>query len=237
MDDFVVFAHRGAGGTEPENTLRSFRRALDIGADWMELDVHSVEGVPVVFHDDRLERRTGGSGPISERPLGYVRSLDAGSGERIPLLSEVLDLLAGRAGLNVELKGARTAEPVADLLRGVLSAGVWTEPRLLVSSFDHDELARFRGLLPGVPIGALFREAPPSFESVKSRLGAFSVHLSRHAASAAAVDRAHALGLKVFIYTVNDPSDMARLRSLGVDGAFTDFPERFLALPGPSRSF
>lgn len=227
MNAFTVFAHRGASGTEPENTLRSFRKALETGAEWVELDVHAVEGVPVVFHDDRLERRTGGSGLISRQSLETIRSLDAGLGERIPLLDEVLSLLAGRAGVNIELKGGRTAEPVAALLADRLSGGVWAPDRLLVSSFDTDELSRFGRLMPRIRLGVLLREAPTDPRSVVSGLSLFSLHLSRDAVTPETVDRAHGLGLKVFVYTVNDTADMDRLRSMGIDGAFTDFPERF----------
>jgi glycerophosphoryl diester phosphodiesterase len=234
MNEFVIFAHRGASGTEPENTLRSFRKALEIGAEWMELDVHAVEGVPVVFHDHRLDHRTNGSGPISERTLEYVRSLKTGLGERIPLLKEVLSLLAGKAGLNIELKGGRTAEPVAGILKEFLDGTGWTHRRILVSSFDHAELARFGLLIPNIPIGALFREAPPSFDEAKSVLGAFSVHLHRDSVSRQTVEKAHRLGLRVFVYTVNEPADMDRLKSIGADGAFTDFPERFIPVRGPA---
>jgi glycerophosphoryl diester phosphodiesterase len=231
MTAFTIFAHRGACGTEPENTLRSFRRALELGAEWVELDVQSVEGTPVVFHDHRLERRTDGSGPIEGQPLKTIRALDAGLGERIPLLDEVLSMLAGRAGVNIELKGAGTAEPVAALLDDRLSAGIWTPERLLVSSFDLSELSRFGRLMPDVPLGALFRSAPPAPGSVLPGQRLFSLHLRRDAVTPESVDRAHGFGLRVFVFTVNDPGEMDRLKSMGIDGAFTDFPERFL----PSR--
>ncbi|MBN2202135.1 glycerophosphodiester phosphodiesterase [bacterium] len=231
MNAFTVFAHRGAAGTEPENTLRSFRKALACGAEWVELDVHSVEGVPVVFHDNRLNRRTKGSGVISRRPLEYVLSLDAGLGERIPLLDEVLSLLSGKAGVNIELKGRRTAEPVAALLADRLSGGAWTPEHLLVSSFDPAELSRFSRLMPQIRLGALFRKAPADMGAVPPGQGLFSLHLHKRAVSAEIVDRAHGRGLRVFVYTVNDPADAARLKNMGVDGVFTDFPERFL----PSR--
>ncbi len=226
-DRFTVFAHRGAAGTEPENTLRSFRKALETGAEWVELDVHSVEGVPVVFHDNRLNRRTNGSGLISRRSLEHVRSLDAGLGERIPLLDEVLSLLAGKAGVNIELKGRRTAEPVAALLADRLSEGVCTPDRLIVSSFEAAELSRFGRIMPQLRLGALFRKAPADPGAVLPGQGLFSLHLHKRAISAEIVNRAHGRGLQVFVYTVNDPTDAARLKTMGVDGVFTDFPERF----------
>ena len=113
----LIVGHRGAAGHEPENTLRSVEAALRLGANAIEIDVHQVEGRLVVIHDDRLERTTNGEGRLAAHSLAALRALDAGQGERIPTLDEVIELVAGRAELVIELKGADTAEPVARLLR------------------------------------------------------------------------------------------------------------------------
>ena len=105
--------HRGARGHAPENTLASVRKAIELGADWIEVDVYGVDGELVVFHDDRLERTTNGEGLLMGQSFDYLRSLDAGDGELIPTLAEVFDVAADRVGINVELKGPGTAEPVA----------------------------------------------------------------------------------------------------------------------------
>ena len=228
MTEFILFAHRGASGHEPENTLRAFRRALESGAEWIELDVHAVEGEPVVFHDFHLDHRTNGTGPIGECTLEYIRSLDAGKGERIPLLREVMAFLGGKAGVNVELKGPGTADPTARVLAESLSTPFWNPSRMLVSSFYLNALARFHALLPDVPIGALFAEPPPPLEPLKAGLNCTSVHIEKDSVSRETVEEAHSLGLRVFVYTVNEPDDAGRLRALGVDGIFSDFPERFL---------
>src|SRR6476646_6451219 len=94
-DAFLIIGHRGAAGLEPENTLRSFTRALRIGVDAIELDVYCVDGKLVVIHDDTLERTTNGRGDVMAMSYDALRRLDAGSGERIPTLDEVLDLVAG----------------------------------------------------------------------------------------------------------------------------------------------
>ena len=228
MKDFRIFAHRGASGTEPENTLRSFRRALELGAKWMELDVHLVDDALIVFHDDHLDRRTDGTGLVSDRSLAYIRSLDAGEGEKIPLLGEVMDLLAGRAGVNIELKGNRTAHPAAELLSGRIRGGGWKPDRILVSSFDHPELSVFKSQSPDIPIGALFKGRPSELAGIKNTLGCYSVHLGRNHVTEEIVNTAHGLGMKVFVYTVNRTRDAERLKAMGVDGMFTDYPERFL---------
>jgi glycerophosphoryl diester phosphodiesterase len=225
MTDFTIIAHRGASGTEPENTLRSFRRALEMGAQWMELDVHAVEDALIVFHDDHLDRRTNGTGIVADRSLAYIRSLDAGEGEKIPLLGEVMDLISGRACINIELKGDRTALPVAGLLSERIRDGGWKPERILVSSFNHTELAEFKARCPDIPIGALFMDTPSELASIKSRLGCYSVHLARNHVTRETVEEAHRHGMKVFVYTVNKPKDVERMKILGADGVFTDYPD------------
>lgn len=105
----ICFGHRGACGHEPENTLRSVRRALELGADGIEVDVHLADGRLVVIHDDTLNRTTNGTGPVAEKSFACLRSLNAGQGERIPTLEEVFDTVNRRAIVNIELKGLGTA--------------------------------------------------------------------------------------------------------------------------------
>jgi len=229
MTDFTIIAHRGASGYEPENTLRSFRRALEMGAGWVELDVHTAAGGElIVFHDDRLDRRTDGTGLVADRSLAYIRSLDAGEGEKIPLLGEVMDLISGRAGINIELKGERTALPVAALLSERIRDGGWNPEWILVSSFNHSELTEFKARRPEIPLGALFGNAPACLDSVKYQMGCYSVHVARNSVTNVTVEEAHRLGMKVFVYTVNRRRDMERMKDLEVDGVFTDYPDRFI---------
>lgn len=139
--------------------------------------MHCVGGEVLVIHDDTLDRTTNGSGPLATHDLTYLRSLDAGKGEQIPLLNEVLDLLAGRAGLNIELKGAGTAEPVAAVLGNYLQRGVWQPEQLLVSSFDKAELQRFEDQAPDIPIGLLVAIPQANSVQVAVDMGAASLNL------------------------------------------------------------
>lgn len=224
MKDFICIAHRGASGHAPENTLKAVRMALDLGAAWIEVDVHLAEGELVVIHDPSLERTTTGTGAVSASSLSYLRSLDAGSGERIPLLVEVLDLVAGRAGINIELKGEHTAGPVATLLGGRVAHGTLRPDRVLVSSFDADALKEVKLLQPAIPIGVLLeRHHKENAETVEA-MGAFSVHVHHETIDERFVADAHGRGLKVFSYTVNSLEAIRRMRHLGVDGIFTDYP-------------
>ena len=155
MSEFIYFGHRGARGHEPENTLLSFKKALDSGLKWIELDVYAVGNELVVIHDSRLERTTDGAGRVQSSSLEYLRSLDAGKGEKIPYLREVLDLLAAKAGINIELKGVDTAKPVTLLIEKYISEFGWQPEQFMVSSFNHYELKKFKKLSPHIRIGAL----------------------------------------------------------------------------------
>lgn len=224
-EPFTCFAHRGASGYEPENTLRSFRSALELGAKWLELDVRVVEGVAVVFHDRTLSRRTGQSGVVERQSLSLIRSLDAGKGEHIPLLSEVIELARGRASLQVELKGAGTVPAVVKLLSDAISHG--SSPlSFLVSSFEYVEVEQFKAALPEVPVGLLLHGYPRDPVRLAQAISAVSVHLNLDAVTPKRVAELHHARLKVFAYTVNDPGDLAAVKAAGVDGVFTDFPDR-----------
>ncbi|MBE9559142.1 MAG: glycerophosphodiester phosphodiesterase [Proteobacteria bacterium] len=214
-------------GHAPENTLRSIRKALELGAPCMEVDVYYVDGRLVVFHDDRLERTTDGSGYLCDKTFGYLRSLDAGEGEKIPLLEEVCEVIGSQACLNIELKGPDTAKPVAALLSKLFADGMAKE-RFLVSSFYHLELVEMRRLVPEIKLGALIRGMPVDGSKFAEDLAAFSVHPSIDCVDKRFVDDAHERGLRVYVYAVDHPEDLAKMQTLGVDGVFTGYPERVI---------
>jgi glycerophosphoryl diester phosphodiesterase len=217
-----LIGHRGAAGHEPENTLRSVEAALRLGVDAVEVDVHEVDGRLVVIHAERLERTTNGTGRLADHSFAELRALVAGRGERIPTLDEVLDLVGSRAEVVVELKGAGTAAPVAALLR---ARGPAAAAGVVVSSFDHVEIARLRALMPEVRRGALVAGVPLHYAAFARELDAHSVHMSAEFLRAPFVDDAHRRGMLVWVYTVNHPDDAARVRALGVDGVFSDVPD------------
>jgi glycerophosphoryl diester phosphodiesterase len=222
---FLCIGHRGARGHEPENTILSVEKAIRLGASWVEVDVQFVDGHLMVFHDDRLERTTDGTGLIREKTWDYLRSLDAGKGQRIPTLKEIFTTLKGRAGLNIELKGSHTSEPVTRSIQEQLLQG-WRYEDILVSSFDHHRLLNVKRLDPQVQTGALITAISADTAAFAQTLGCYSIHPSIEIVHKGFVDDAHHRGLKVFVYTVNEIEDMARMQFMGVDGVFTDYPER-----------
>jgi glycerophosphoryl diester phosphodiesterase len=226
----LCIAHRGASGLEPENTLRSFARAIELGATWLELDVQRIGDDLVVLHDDTVDRTTNGTGHLRDFTLARLRTLDAGAGERIPLLQEVLDLVAGRARIHVELKGEGTAAPTAALLARALVSGSWEAGSFVLSSFDWGRLEEARALVPELPIATLVsgHVAPEAIEAA-TRMGAEAVHAGKWAARVGMVRDAHARGLAVRVFTVNERWEYELMRRIGVDAVFTDHPERVLA--------
>lgn len=221
----LIFGHRGAMGHAPENTLEAMRVALEMGVDWVELDVHVVEGELVVIHDSQVDRTTNGKGDLADFSLAELRELDAGNGEKIPLLSEIFDFIDRRVGINVELKGAHTAEPAVSFLEKQIEKG-WPVDKILLSSFDHQLLLEAKNLNPVFRRAALYFGQKPDYEFLLDELQAYAVHPFVFFVDQELIEKAHANGLKVFVYTVNEPDDISRMRDLKVDGIFTNFPDR-----------
>jgi len=222
----IIIGHRGAAGHLPENTLPSFQKALDFGVPMIELDVYSVEGKLMVIHDDRVDRTTDGEGYVSDLSVDELRKLDAGDSAKIPFLEEVLDLIDRKCAVNVELKGENTAEPVAQMIAEYVGEKNWKHDDFLVSSFNHPELALFQKHNADVPVGALIEAIPIDYARFAADLGAKFLNCSVDFVNQKFVDDAHARGLEVLVYTVNHPDDFARMKALGVDGVFSNYPDR-----------
>jgi glycerophosphoryl diester phosphodiesterase len=228
----LVIAHRGASGYRPENTLPAYELAIEQGADMIEIDLHRTrDAATVVTHDESLEH-LGGRGEIAEASLAEIHSLDAGGGERVPTLDEVLDHFGSRIPFNLELKsggrgayaGLETAALESVRLRGLLG-------QTLFSSFYDPVLQRLRELEPKARIGLLLSARAPARPIDRARaVRAESLNPWLGLASRQLVDRAHAAGLRVYPYTVNEERDMRRLLARGVDGMFTNYPDRLRSL-------
>ncbi len=229
MHKIPVIAHRGASGYKPENTLAAFQAAIDLQADAIELDVQICKsGEIVVFHDKRLKRITGVKGKIKKRKLAGLRKLDAGEGEHIPTLKEVLDLCDARINLNIELKSKRTAMSTAMVIRNGIRTGHWKNEHFFVSSFHKRELRRFHEICPEIPIGLLYNKRP---KKLKKRIKLFdpvSVHLNVRFIKKKWIDMVHENELKVYVWSVDDPEVAAVLISYGVDGFFSNYPDRLI---------
>lgn len=230
----LVDAHRGASVSHPENTLASFRAALAAGADSVELDVHlCADGVPVVIHDEDVERTTDGVGDVRGMSLADLRALDAGSwkaprfaGERIPTLEEALDVLGEAPRINVELK-----DPVPGLLEGVAAAVERRRlhHRVMLSSFHLELLAAGKRRLPAVWTHLFLEEPLP--EGFWEGDGRFvnSLGLPFEHVTEAIVAILRERGRATWAWTVDDPEAAVRLAAAGVAAVTTNDPVTILA--------
>jgi glycerophosphoryl diester phosphodiesterase len=221
----LCIGHRGAMGHEPENTLLSIRKAIALGVDAIEIDVHNVENKLVVIHDRDLSRTTNGTGYLEDSSFVYVRSLDAGKGEQVPTLEEVFETVNRQVIINVELKGSNTAKLVIGLIQKYLKAG-WSYTDFVVSSFNHDELNQVKVICPKIITGMLIYGLPWQYLASAQELGAALVIPNLDYVTSKMVESVHQQGLQVWVYTVNQPDDLKLMRALGVDGVFSNYPER-----------
>lgn len=215
---FLTVGHRGVMGVEPENTLRSFRRAEREGVDQVELDLHlSKDGALVVMHDASVDRTTDGTGPIRDLTLAEIRRLDAGQGESVPVFEEVLDRVT--CPIQAEIKDTAAARVLASVLRERDETG-----RVSVLSFHDDALAEIHTLLPEVATVLVASDLGPDIVPRAQAVGARLVSLDLSQLTLDVVSRCHAAGIAVMAWSVNTPQDWALTRALGLDGAATDLP-------------
>jgi len=221
-----IIAHRGASAYAPENTMAAFQLALEMAADGIELDAMlAKDGEVVVIHDDHLDRTTNGTGLVRDITLAELQSLDAGEGEKIPSLNEVLTHFAGQFLINIELKNYSSIFDslplkVADLVKAHDCA-----QSVLISSFNPFNLSRFHRRLPDVPIGLLTDKNKA--KHWLWRLFHFdALHPYYSDVDALLVSAVHARGRQVNVWTVDDPAEICRLADLGVDSIITNDPQR-----------
>ncbi len=237
----AVIGHRGAAGLAPENTLAGFREAARRGAKWVEFDVHlSADGVPVLMHDDTLDRTTNDTGPIDGRNLSDLRILDAGcwfhdrfTGEGVPSLEETMALLAVLGlGANVEIKPspgreAATGHAVARMLREAWPAAL---PPPLVSSFAEPALAAARDVAPHIARGLLIRSVAGLWAKSMHELGCATLHCNHRKLNRDRVAEVRRAGYPLLTYTVNDRRRAETLLDWGATSVITDRPDRMHGL-------
>ncbi len=242
----LAVAHRGASGRCPENTLVSFKKALEMNAPILELDVHiSRNGDLVVMHDPTVDRTTNGTGAIRDLSSDSIRTLDAGAwfskdftGEKVPLLSEVFDLAKGRAKVLVELKWDVHGNAYPGLVDKVLDLIVQrgAEQQVILQSFHPDYLAQLDRDARGVEFHQLVFGVSgilPIHYDCSFRWGWFkpveharSINIHYLFADRGLIEEQHRAGRTVYAFTLNSTEDIARARNLGVDGVITNYTDR-----------
>ena len=227
MKQFLKIGHRGAKGLVAENTLESIQKALDIGVDMIEIDVHKcTSGELWVIHDFTLDRTTDGSGEIAKRTAEVISKLRIEGRYKIPLLTEVLDLIEGKCMINIELKGLNTAEPLSKVVKQRVASGKWKYSDFIISSFQKNELFETRKLDEKVPIAVLSKASVPEAIELGKRLKASAIHPSLGIITRDNTKLSQDAGFKVNVWTVNEREDIRRMIDFGVDGIISDYPNR-----------
>lgn len=227
-------AHRGASGYAPENTIEAFRVAQSMGADGFEFDVQlTKDGVPVLIHDEQLDRTTNGHGFVLAHTLAELRALDAGSwfhptfqGARIPTLEEVLAEFGQQMYLNIELKNSIFDMPGLEERTVELIRQYRVEERVIVSSFHHGSMQYMRQLAPDIATGLLYDCVLVEAVQYAVRVGAQALHPFFGTVKPQLVADAHAAGLAVNVWTVNLEEHMQLAARCGVDAIITNYPDR-----------
>lgn len=231
-----IIGHRGVRQYAPENTLAGLHAAADMGVEWVEVDVKLTrDGVPILFHDEELDRTTSGTGRVADTDWADIRELDAGSwfaesftGEPVPSLEDAIDVLITRGlGVNLEIKPCpgrekETAEALLDI-----ASTYWPDdrPPPLLSSFQHVSIETALDMIPDWPRGYLFREKPENWKDMAEYLQVSSLHFEAAKALREDVLEYLETGRVLAAYTVNVLEQARELVSWGVDALFTDMPD------------
>ena len=232
-----VIGHRGAAGYAPENTLASVRYAANLGVKWVEMDVKiTADEVPVLFHDDRLERTTDGQGYLARKSLAELAILDAGAwfgqsfiGQRIPTLAEMVGELERLGlGLNLELKPSPGQDEQTGRIAGEFFQTLWPAklPAPVISSFKPLALAAFAEMAPFMSRALLVHKVSDNWPEKAHSLGVSAFHCDARYLKRHHVTTMRESGLTVRCFTVNEGKKASRLFSWGVASVFSDFPDR-----------
>ncbi len=227
QDDVLVVAHRGAAGAAPENTLASVRRALDDGADWVEIDVQETrDGQVIVIHDSDFMKLAGNPLKVWNGDLAEISRIDIGSwfdprfsAERAPTLQQVLETIRGRSKLVIELKYYGHDQQLEQRVVDIVEAAGMAD-NVVVMSLKLDGIKKLQALRPQWTTGLLAAKAVGDL----TRLDVDFLAVNQNMASAGFIRRAHKAGKRVFVWTVNDGLSLSRWASMGVDGVITDEP-------------
>lgn len=226
----LKIAHRGASGYAPENSAAAFAKAMELGADMIEFDVHLCKsGELVVIHDKTVNRTTHGQGYVEDFDLADLKKLTLRRNKKvlysILTLQETLELIDRQAKVDIELKGPNTAAPTAQLIHDFVQTQGWQYSDFYVSSFDHYQLQTFKELCPEVPIMPIIEGVQIGYaQSVMSLKPEYIVMCHEYLTDAFMQD-IKSRGMKVFVYTLNYERDIERVKQFGVDGIISDYPD------------
>ena len=222
----IIFAHRGASAYCLENSISSFKKALELNVEYIELDIQVCKsGELIVIHDSTTKRVSNKALKISETNHEDLNKIRLKDNSKIPTLEKVLDLIEGKCKLNIELKSENSAKPLVKLLSKYIGQGKFDYSDFIVSSFLMKELSKFSKLFPKVKIGLLFEAYPANLIKFFGFKNIYSVHVNYKFINRFWVVFYHIFGLKVFVFTANNKSEILKLDKIKVDGVYSNYPD------------
>ncbi len=224
----LKIAHRGASAYKPEDTIIAFQKALEMKADALGIDVHVCKsGEVVVIHDRTLRRITNGKGHVRDKTLTELKQLIVEGSAHIATLEETINFVDRKMKLDIELKERGCAEPTYRIVKNAIEKHGWLYDNFFISSFIRSELKTMKLLDNKIQLSVLFNWLLQFgvFRFAK-KIGAYSINPSLLVTNKKLVDYAHKEGMKVFVWTVNKEKDITQMKRIGVDGIFSDFPDR-----------
>ncbi len=233
--EILITGHRGASGVAPENTMSSYLLAIDMQADYGELDVQETsDDVLILFHDKTYARTAGDTSNVWEMPYDSIKGFDVGSwkseeyrGERIPLFTDIIDSVNGRMKLNVEIKMNGHQDGLTEHVLAVLQEKNFAD-QCIITSFNLDAVDKVRALDPSFTVGYIFSKMPTDRDVFAADVDVLSV--KNVLVTEEFMDQAHAAGKQVHVWgKVDEPEEMVRLRDLKIDSAITNHPDRWRA--------
>lgn len=217
MKPILTIGHRGAKGHAPENTLASFKKAIEMRVEMIELDVHlSKDLVPMVIHDDTVNRTTAATGNVTDFTANELQQLG------IPTLEDVLNLVQNSCSINIEIKVYVATNPVLKILK----SSSFDSDKIIISSFDWHVLQEVRFQNDTIKLGVLTETDLTLAIGFATFIKATAIHPYYHLLTAENVEKIQSKGFLVYTWTVNEPEDITFVKQLGVDGIITDYPDR-----------
>ncbi len=223
----LKIGHRGAKGYEPENTIIAFQKAIDLGCDGIELDVHlSSDGEIIVIHDETIDRTTNGKGIVNQMKLSELKTFRINKKHEIPTLKEVFELINYNFLINIELKSYETAGKVVEFIENQVFNNNRTLESIIVSSFDWNALQQVRFLNDEIQIGVLTATDLDLAFSFAKFIKAKTINPYFHLLNEENVDKTQKKGFEIHTWTVNGTEDIEKMKALKVNGIISDFPDR-----------
>ena len=225
----LSIGHRGAKGYIAENTLESINMAIELNVDGVEIDVFKcLSGELVLFHDKNLKKLTGKSGKIENLTINDLQKYLVLGKYKIPTLKDVLEKIKNPLLVNIELKGSGAAESTSKIIEDFSKRTLWKKENFIVSSFNWDELKKFRSINTDIAIGILLDKLGNINEAIQfgKNINAQSIHPNYRMLNEGTVEKIKKNGFKIYTWTVNNKEDISFMQKLNVDGVISDYPDQ-----------